>query len=152
MQEGSEIDPDQAREWLWHLVFYEVFTPSVGAYQALIASGNLELLENDRLKHSLADFFGSFEDTRASERLLLDTQVVVFGTEAFSHLAGWHRMGQGGIPVAGNFPVDQWSGSDEFMNAVGILTVRQNDVLEDYVYLRSRIQEIAAAIATAASN
>ena len=59
---------------------------------------------------------------------------------------------QGGIPVEGNFPVDQWSGSDEFMNAVGILTVRQYDVLEDYVYLRSRIQEIAAAIASEASN
>ncbi len=152
MQEGSEIDPDLAREWLWHLVFYEVFTPSVGTYQALVASGNLELLENDGLKLELADFFGSFEDVRASERLLLDTQVVVFGSKTYSHLAGWHRMGQGGVPVAGKFPVDQWSGSDEFMNAVGILTVRQNDVMEDYEYLRTRIQNIAAAIASEASN
>jgi hypothetical protein len=152
MQDGSEIDPDLAREWLWHLVFYEVFTPSVGAYQALIASGNLELLDNDGLKRELADFYGSFEDVRASERLLLDTQVVVFGSTTYSHLAGWHRMGQGGVPEAGKFPVDQWSGSDEFMNAVGILTVRQNDVLEDYVYLRTRIQSIAAAIASESSN
>ncbi len=152
MQEGSAIDPDLARERLWHLVFYEVFTPSVGAYQALIASGNLELLENDGLKRQLADFFGSFEDVRASERLLLDTQVVFFGSKTFSRLAGWHRMGQGGVPVAGKFPVDEWSGSDELMNAVGILTVRQNDVLEDYEYLRTRIQNIAAVIASEASN
>jgi hypothetical protein len=152
MQEGSEIDADLAREWLWHLVFYEVFTPSVGGYQALIASGNLELLENDSLTSELADFFGSFEDVKASERLLLDTQVVVFGSNTFSRLAGWHRMGQLGIPVAGKFPVDQWSGSHEFMNAVGILTVRQIDVLEDYEYLKSRIQSIAAAIASEASN
>lgn len=152
MQEGSEIDPDLAREWLWHLVFYEVFTTSVGAYQALIASGNLELLDNDGLKSELADFFGSFEDVRASERLQLDTQVAVFGSEAFSRLAGWHRMGQGGVPVAGNFPVEQWSGSDELMNAVGILTVRQADVLEDYEYLRTRIRNIAAAIAAEVSN
>jgi hypothetical protein len=152
MQEGSEIDPDLAPELLWHLVFYEVFTPSVGAYQALVASGNLELLENDVLKIELADFFGSFEDVRASERLLLDTQVAFFASKTFSHLAGWHRMGQGGLPVAGKFPVDQWSGSDEFMNAVGIYTVRQNDVLEDYRYLRTRIQSIAAIIASEALN
>jgi hypothetical protein len=152
MQEGSEIDPDLAPELLWHLVFYEVFTPSVGAYQALVASGNLELLENDVLKIELADFFGSFEDVRASERLLLDTQVAFFASKTFSYLAGWHRMGQAGLPVAGKFPVDQWSGSDEFMNAVGIYTVRQNDVLEDYRYLRTRIQSIAAIIASEALN
>jgi hypothetical protein len=38
------------------------------------------------------------------------------------------------------------------MNAVGIYTVRQNDVLEDYQYLRTRIQSIAAIIASEASN
>ena len=152
MQEGSEIDPDLARELLWHLIFYEVFSPSVAAYQALVASGNSELLENDELKLELADFFGSFEDVRASEQLLLDTQVVVFGSKTFSHLAGWHRMGQLGLPVAGKFPVDQWSGSDEFMNAVGILTVRQIDVLEDYEYLRTRIRNIAVAIAAELSD
>ncbi len=152
MQEGSEIDPDLAPELLWYLVFYEVFTPSIGAYQALVASGNLELLENDVLKIELADFFGSFEDVRASERLLLDTQVAFFASKTFSHLAGWHRMGQAGLPVAGKFPVDQWSGSNEFMNAVGIYTVRQNDVLEDYRYLRTRIQSIATIIASEALN
>lgn len=152
MQEGSEIDPDLAPELLWHLVFYEVFTPSVGAYEALIASGNLELLENDALKIELADFFGSFEDVRASEQLLLDTQITFFASDTFSRLAGWHRMGQAGIPVAGKFPVDQWSGSDEFMNAVGIYTVRQDDVLEDYQYLKTRIQNIAVILASESSN
>ncbi len=152
MQEGSEIDPELARELLWHLVFYEVFTPSVGAYQALIASGNLELLENDSLKTALADFFGSFEDVKASERLLLDTQVAFFASGVFSKLAGWHRMGQAGIPVAGDFPVDQWSGSDEFGNAVGIYTVRQNDVLEDYRYLSARISRISAILGSEISD
>ncbi len=152
MQNGSEIDPELAPEWLWHLVFYEVFTPSIGAYRALVASGNLELLENNELKIELAEFFGSFEDVRASERLLLDTQNIIFGSQAFSRLAGWHRMGQGGVPVAGEFLVDQWSGSDEFMNAVGLYTVRQDDVLEDYQYLRTRIQSIAAIIDSEASD
>jgi hypothetical protein len=152
MQEDSEIGPEQARELLWHLVYYEVFTASPAAYQALVASGNLELLQNDRLKFELADFFGSFEDVRASEKLLLDTQVTFFASTIFSQLAGWHRMGQAGVPVAGDFPVDQWPGSDEFMNAVGIYTVRQADVLEDYQYLKNRIQSIAAIIASEASN
>ncbi len=152
LQKDSEIDPDLAREWLWYLIFYEVFSPSVAAYQALVASGNIELLENDELKLELADFYGSFEDVKASEQLLLDTQIALFASKTFSRLAGWHRMGQGGVPVAGNFPVDQWSGSDEFMSAVGILTVRQNDVLDDYDYLRNRIQNVAAAIASEASN
>ena len=152
MQDGSEIDPELARELLWHLVFYEVFTASPAAYQALVASGNLELLQNDRLKIELADFFGSFEDVRASEKLLLETQIAFFTSNSFSQLAGWHRMGQAGIPVAGDFPVDQWSGSDEIMNAVGIYTVRQADVLEDYQYLKNRIQSIVAIIASEASN
>ena len=152
MQEDAEIDPALARDLLWYLVFYEVFTPSAGAYQALIASGNLEHLDNEGLTLELADFFGSFEDVKASERLLLDTQIVFFASESFSNLAGWHRMGQGGVPIAGNFPVDQWSDSNEFMNSVGIYTVRQNDVLEDYQYLRTRIESIAAIIASEASN
>ena len=151
MQENAEIDPALARDLLWHLVFYEVFTPSAGAYQALITSGNLEHLDNDGLTLELADFFGSFEDVKASERLLLDTQIAFFASESFSNLAGWHRMGQGGVPIAGDFPVDQWSGSNAFMNAVGIYTVRQNDVLEDYQYLRTRIESIAAIIASEAS-
>ena len=152
MQEDAEIEPALARDLLWHLVFYEVFTPSAGAYQALITSGNLEHLDNDGLTLELADFFGSFEDVKASERLLLDTQIAFFASESFSNLAGWHRMGQGGVPIAGDFPVDQWSGSNAFMNAVGIYTVRQNDVLEDYQYLRTRIESIAAIIASEASN
>jgi len=151
MQDRVQMDPELAPEMLWHLVFYEVFTPSVGAYQALVASGNLELLQNDTLKIELSDFFGSFEDVRASEKLLLDGQAY-FLSGTFSELAGWHRMGQAGVPIAGNFPVEAWSESNEFMSFVGLYTVRQSDVLEDYEYLRARIEEILAAIASAASD
>ena len=147
MQQGAEIDADLAPEWIWHLVFYEVFTPSIGAYEALIASGNLELLDNDQLKFELADFYGSFEDVRASEKLLLDTQNTWFSSDAFSDLIGWHRMGQGGAPRVGRFPVERWSESDAVMNGIGIYTVRQNDVLEDYRYLGERIRSISAILA-----
>ncbi|HEY5646162.1 MAG TPA: hypothetical protein VIS76_09485 [Pseudomonadales bacterium] len=146
MQSGARIDTALAAEKLWHLVFYEVFTPSLGAYHALVDSGNLGLLKDAELKLELADFFGSFEDVRASEKLQLDTQIAVFGSETFSELAGWHRLGQAEVPVAGDLPVERWSESDQFMNAVGILTVRQYDVLEDYRFLRNRIRRITAAI------
>jgi hypothetical protein len=99
LQERAEIDANLAREWLWHLVFYEVFSPSIGAYEALLVSGNIEFLENEELKLELADFFGSFQDTVASEQLLLDTQIALFASDSFSHLAGWHRMGQAGVPM-----------------------------------------------------
>jgi hypothetical protein len=147
LQERAEIDANLAREWLWHLVFYEVFSPSIGAYEALLVSGNIEFLENEELKLELADFFGSFQDTVASEQLLLDTQIALFASDSFSHLAGWHRMGQAGVPIAGNFPIDQWYDSEEFMNWLGILTVRQNDVLADYEFLEIRIQNISEAVA-----
>jgi len=38
------------------------------------------------------------------------------------------------------------------MNAVGIYTVCQADVLEDYQYLKNRIRSIAAIIASEAAN
>ena len=96
LQEGADLDPEIAPESLWFLIFYEVFSPSVGAYDALVASGDIELLENDELKRELAAFFGSFEDLRESERLLLDTQLIFVQSEAFSRIAGWHRLGVGG--------------------------------------------------------
>ena len=147
IEQDAEIDADLAPEWMWHLVFYEVFTPSIGAYEALIASGNLELLDNDQLKFELADFYGSFEDVRASEKLLLDTQNTWFSSDAFSDLVGWHRMGQGGAPRIGRLPVERWSESDAMMNGIGIYTVRQNDVLEDYRYLSERIRSISEILA-----
>lgn len=146
VQEGADIDQESARQLLWHLTFYEVFSPSTGAYQALIASGNLELLDNDRLKIDMVDFFGSFEDVRASEKLLLETQTAFFASASYSRLAGWHRMGQGRLPVLGRIPVEDWARSDEFLNGVGIYTVRQSDVLDDYEYLKARIHNVAAAI------
>ena len=131
---------------------FEVFSPSVGAYQALLSTGNLYIFENDELQLELRDFFGSFEDVRVTERLLLNSIQKFVESPTFGQLAGWQRMGRGDIPVAGDFPVDLWAGSEEFMNAVGLLTIRHNDVLEDYDYLRTRIRNISAGIARELSD
>ena len=152
LQAGTELDPAQTPELLWFVIYYEVFSPSVGAYEALVASGEIELIESDRLKRELSQFFGSFEDMRISERLMLDTHVRFTQSDAFRNLAGWHRMGMRGIPPAGVVPYEQWSQSDEFMSDLGILTVRHMDTLEDYAYLRDRIDNIVAAMAAESSD
>ncbi len=147
LQQGAVLDPDLSTEQLWHLIFYEVFSPSVGAYQALVASGNLQQMENDELERELADFFGSFDDLRASENLLLANQQAFIESRVFSQLAGWHRLGKDGLPTGAKVPLEQWSTSDEFMSGVGLQTLRQIDVLEDYEYLKTKIEKISAAIA-----
>ena len=79
-------------------------------------------------------------------------QLIFVQSEAFSRVAGWHRLGIGGLPATGKVPLEQWSSSDEFMNGVGILTVRQIDVLDDYGFLRARIDYIGEAIAAESSD
>jgi hypothetical protein len=56
LQENSELDPELVPEWLWNLHFYEVFSPSVGAYEALVAAGDIELLKDHELQRELAVF------------------------------------------------------------------------------------------------
>jgi hypothetical protein len=152
LQDDSELDPELAPVWLWNLHFYEVFSPSVGAYEALVAAGNIELLKDNELQRELAAFFGSFEDLRVSERLLVNSQSRFADSELHGRFAGWHRLGMGGLPASGKAPFEQWSSSHEFMNAIGIITVRHIDVLEDYDFLRARIESIGAALAAQASG
>ena len=151
LQENSDLDPELVPEWLWNLHFYEVFSPSVGAYEALVAAGDIELLKNNELQRELAAFFGSFEDLRVSERLLVNSQSRFADSGLHGRFAGWHRMGMGGLPASGEVPYKQWSSSHEFMNAIGMITVRHIDVLEDYDFLRARIESIGAALAAQAS-
>jgi hypothetical protein len=152
LQENSELDPELVPEWLWNLHFYEVFSPSVGAYEALVAAGDIELLKDHELQRELAAFFGSFEDLRVSERLLVNSQSRFADSGLHGRLAGWHRMGMGGLPASGEVPYEQWSSSHEFMNAIGMITVRHYDVLEDYDFMRARIERIGAALAAQSSG
>ena len=95
------VESGPAQQWLDDLAYYEVFSLSVGAYEALVASGNIEPLNDSELVHELAVFFGSFSDMRASERLLLDAQLNFAESETYARLAGDHRLGTSGFPSAG---------------------------------------------------
>lgn len=50
------------------LVDYTVFSPSTAAYASLTSTGRIEVLEDDRLKGLLADFFGYFGDVPTDPR------------------------------------------------------------------------------------
>ncbi len=147
LNNDQNVESGRELQWLGDITFYEVFSPSVGAYEALVASGDIELLDDSQLVRELADFFGSFEDMRASERLLLDTQLHFIESETFSRLAGDHRLGIAGLPSAGEVPIEQWKSSDRFMHGVAHITLRQIDVLADYRFLVNRTNKIRDELA-----
>ena len=142
----SDIELGLAISLLMDVGFYEVFSPSIGAYEALVASGGIELLRNDQLKRELASFFGSFNDMRVSEQLLVDSQARFFESPEFGRLLGYHRLGLYGQPKIGNAPVGQWRQSDQFLNGISAITTRQVDVKADYQFLIERISHIRKLI------
>ena len=145
--QGVEPSADVARESIMPLGMYEVFSPSIGAYDAIVSSGDIELLKSDELKRELVTFFGSFEDMRVSERMLLDTQARFLESDDFSRYFGMHRLGPLDLPSVGEFQLNGSADSDRFLNSLVILTMRQMGVSDDYRYLIERIDKIRAAIA-----
>ncbi|MFV1989028.1 MAG: hypothetical protein ACC682_17285, partial [Gemmatimonadota bacterium] len=126
-------------------MFYEVFSPSTGSYDALVASGSIELIDDEALKTELADFFGSFDDMRVSEGILLSTQEGVMSSETYARLVGTHRD----LPEIGRATDDvspkqaiSWAESDVLLNHLAHVLVRQRDVLTDYRYIRGAIDRI----------
>jgi hypothetical protein len=143
----AEPSADVARMSIVSLGMYEVFSPSVGAYDAIVSSGDIELLKISDLKRELAAFFGSFEDMRVSERLLVDLQARFLESDDYVRLIGLHRHGPFGLPSVGEIQVNGWADSDHFLNSLAHLTLRQMDVSDDYLFLLERIDVIRVAIA-----
>ena len=142
---GPPLEPDSALAWVSRLLTYEVFSPGVGGYEALVASGDLEHLGNQELKRNLGEFFGSFEDMRVSERFLLEAQAQLIREEVFARYVGVERiLGPfvEGFPSLRGAPVDMWGSSPILVNGLASLTMCQRGVLEDYRYLRVRLDEI----------
>jgi hypothetical protein len=140
---GPRVDPDSATAWVLRIVSYEVFSPSLGAYEALVASGDVDLLSDGALKVDLANFFGSFQDVRASEEVLRSVQSDFWSSADFSRLVGFHRIsGPFGPPA-----VQSWSSSDALLSSVAAVTLAQSVVAEDYRFLRERIASINARLA-----
>lgn len=140
---------DSGRARLTSLTIYEVFSPSMGAYEALVASGSIERVENEELKRALSDFFGSFDDLRVSEGLLLRTQHEFMLSDVWAELAGVHRYNPEiglGDPNADLRQTLTWSESDAFLNGLAHMLVRQLDARADYQYLRRSIDRIQSLL------
>lgn len=142
------IDTDATYRWFGRIQNYEVFSPSIGAYQTLVATGDIELLPDPSLKRELAEFFGSFEDMRASERLLLETQARFQESSAFAQLAGKHRDTGYDIAPVRSFSMEEWARSPEMLNGIAMVVVRQADVAEDYRFLVQRLNTIQESLSS----
>ncbi len=142
-----EVLRDSAYTWLGSVGSYEVFSPSLGAYESLIASGDIELLPSESLRRALAEFFGSFEDVRVTERALIDSQGAFFGSEPFAELVGEHRVF--GYPeqfptvgIAQPEQLRRWTQSDFILSGVTWLALQQSSTREDYLFLEAEIEKI----------
>lgn len=151
LSEAPELAADSARARLFPLLTFEVFSPSTGAYSALVGSGELGLIESVALKRALSDFFGGFEDVRVSERVMVEQQHWFIQTEAFARLMGVHRLGFGDFSLTEQLMV-LWSESDVIMNGLASLYYSQAAVQEDYRWLRKSITEIQELLAIEAPS
>lgn len=139
------IDADSAPKVLEPLFFYEVFTPSVGAYEAMSRSGDLEALDDNELKRALADFFGSFGDTQASEARLLEVQAAFALLPEFAELANTETHLRRYLENEdASYPTspDAWRASAIFRNHLSLVTLAQYDLVDDYSTLKDRIDAI----------
>ncbi len=142
---GGSIPPDSASLWLTTLIHYEVFSPSTGSYESLVASGDLGLLRDIELSRELAAFFGSFEDVRVSEDGLVSAIRDINASEEFARLAGYHRrmrMHRANLPTFGEVSAQSWAQSDFLLHGFSRLTLLQGALIEDYRFLRDRLDEI----------
>ncbi len=138
------LTPDSAAALIGFLSTYEVFSASTGAYESLVASGDLGLLGDIELSRQLATFFGSFEDLRVSETQLL-VGLRDLAAPELADLVGWHlRLPYYGGRVSGfdELPVARWAESDAFLGAVGRIAILHQVTLEDYRFLRPPIDAI----------
>jgi len=142
----TALAQDSALAWLAHILWYEAFSPSTGAYEALVASGEIESLRDNDLKRALAEIFGSFEDMRVSERLLIEGEAFYLESEDFSRLVGAHRLSRWHLEGRADLEPAQirgLAGSHVLRNATIILLLRHMDTRNDYQYLRDRIAVIS---------
>jgi hypothetical protein len=153
LSEALETGPpfavaDSAHRMLFALSRFEVFSPARGAYDALIAAGDLELLSSEVLKQQLVEFFGGFDDLRVSEAELLRAQAHLVESRDFEELVGSYRVFRREVIPAAQADVLAWSRSPTIRNAVYNIGTRQGMVLRDYNFLSSLVDEIRETVTT----
>ena len=143
---------DSAMVLLLRTIQYDVFSPSTAAYDALVASGDIELLEDAELKQALTDFFGAFDDLRASEGMVLNGQRDFFNSQSYHSLIGARLMRSvlAGDPGAPAQAVARWADSNELVNGIFNMFVAQSFALDDYLFLRRSIDHIRGLLDPAA--
>lgn len=137
---------DSVLAWAFYAVNYEVFRPQRGAYDALVNSGEFGLLRSDSLRSALAAYFGTFDDARASERILLDDHREFFHSAVGVEILRFDRLLAAAIfgetPVATPTQAAALAGSDEFRGWMAALAKDHLDLTDDYTTLMSDAETV----------
>ena len=105
------------------------------------------------MKRELASFFGSFEDMRVSEQILVNNITRLWQSHEYTHLIGFQRLSIPGRPEFefGEAPIEEWKESEFLLSYVASITQSQQDVRDDYGYLLERLDTIQGALAVEAT-
>ena len=142
---------ESAMQTMMNIQYYEVFSPSIGGYESLVSTGAIELFEDNSLKRELVEFFGSFEDMRVSEQLLVNNVMEFLRSPEYGYLVGVHRLPVPAFPGFDVAPVEDWNDSVFLRNSIALITLGQRDVMEDYEYLLDRLKSIQDGLAKEAN-
>jgi hypothetical protein len=141
---------DSVLAWAFYALNYEVFRPQRGAYDALVNSGEFGLLRSDSLRSALAAYFGTFDDARASERILLDDHREFFHSRVavetlrFDQLLA--RLISGEALMATPTQAAVLAESDEFRGWMAALGKDHLDLTDDYTTLMSGAETVLALL------
>ncbi len=131
---------------------FEVFSPARGAYDALLGTGQMELINDERIKHELASYYGSFDDLRVSEEALLASVRRFDGRLGDELDAGLF------IPLVRSRPPTRERGAlgkalfTQFLDSSALvmdvfhLALYQAALVEDYEFALQRLNELSLLI------
>jgi len=137
---------DSAITLMAHLHSLGVFSPSLGAYEALLASGHFELVGGPELRRGLVETYGSLQLVRAREEEARRAAQALTGSRPFVDMVGFDRMlsAYGGGDVVGVHPseVREWSESRELRSHIGLLYGQLVVSLIQYRTLSDRLTSV----------
>jgi hypothetical protein len=143
---------DSAITLMAHLHSLPVFSPSLGAYEALLASGHFELVGSAELRRGLVETYGSFPMVRAREEEARGAAQALTGSRPFLDMVGFDRMlgaygvGRGAVGAPPS-EVRQWAESRELKSHIGLLYGQLVASLLEYRSLSDRVTTVQHQLA-----